>query len=122
MLDEDSKKNIRKHINTLCNTALVVIETLGDEDAADLSERLEQTAKAIAEHYDMEPELMEELHAMLMAARRRNALNQKGISYIDAEHAKDMVYALCDELDDPKEIMRHVRTADEMMSVWESEK
>ena len=65
---------------------------------------------------------MEELHAMLMAARRRNALNQKGISYIDAEHAKDMVYALCDELDDPKEIMRHVRTADEMMSVWESEK
>ena len=33
-----------------------------------------------------------------------------------------MVYALCDELDDPKEIMRHVRTADEMMSVWESEK
>ena len=50
MLDEDSKKNIRKHINTLCNTALVVIETLGDEDEADLSERLEQTAKAIAEH------------------------------------------------------------------------
>lgn len=31
-----------------------------------------------------------------------------------------MIYALCDNLADPKEIMSHVRTADEMMEVWEA--
>ncbi len=122
MLDENSRQNIRRHINTLCKTALAVIETLGTDEESDLVDRLEQTADAIAAHYEMEPELMEEFRAVIMAARKRASLDEEGIRFADAEQAKDMIYALCDCLDDPKDIMRHVRTADEMMAVWESER
>ena len=122
MLDEDSKQNIRRHIDTLCKTALAVIEVMGTDEDSDLVGRLEQTAGAIAAHYEMEPELMEEFHAVITASRKRMALNEEGLRFMDAEQAKDMIYALCDNLDDPKEIMRHVRTADEIMAVWEVEK
>lgn len=122
MLDENSKQNVRNHMNTLCQTALTVIDTMRMDEESDLVDRLEKTAEAIATHYDMEPELMEEYRDVIKGARNRAKLISDGFRYADAENAKDMVYALCDELDDPKEIMRHVRTADEMLAVWEAER
>lgn len=120
MLDENSRQNIRRHINTICKTALAVIEVMGTDKESDLVDRLEQTAGAIASHYEMEPELMEEFHTVIIAARKRTDLNEEGLQFIDVEQAKDMIYALCDNLSDPKDIMRYVRTADEMMAVWET--
>lgn len=122
MLDENSKQNIRKHINTICRTALAIIEMLDIDEESDLVDRLGETAKAIATHYEMEPELMEGYHALIEAARKKSELNREGFLFADAEHAKEMIYALCDNLTDPKEIMSHVRTADEMIAVWEPER
>ena len=65
MLDENSKQNVRNHIKTLCRTALEVIEVMRADEESDLVDRLEKTASAIAEHYDMEPELMEEYRNMI---------------------------------------------------------
>lgn len=120
MLDERCKQNIRKDINTLCQTAITVIETTEPGEESDLVERLGQIAEAIAAQYKMEPELMDGYHALIKATRRQNELNRQGYSFSDAERAKELIYALCDSLADPKEIMSHVRTADEMMAVWES--
>lgn len=122
MLDENSKQNIRKHINTICVTAITVLETLGNDEDYDLVDRLTQTAEAIATHYEMEPELMEGYHALIKAARKKVELNNEGFRFADAEQAKEMIYALCDNLTNPKEIMNHVRTADEMIAVWEPER
>lgn len=121
MLDEDSKQNVRNHIKSLCRTALEVIEVMGTDEESDLVDRLEKTASAIAIHYDMEPELMEEYRNVIKGARYRTKLIDDGFQYVDAENAKDMIYALCDELDNPKEIMCHVRTADEMLAIWEAD-
>ena len=41
---------------------------------------------------------------------------------MDAEQAREMIFAMCDRLDDPKEVMQHVRTACEMLEVWEPER
>ena len=110
MLDEDSKQNIRRHIDTLCKTALAVIEVMGTDEDSDLVGRLEQTAGAIAAHYEMEPELMEEFHAVITASRKRMALNEEGLRFMDAEQAKDMIYAITSTI--PKRLcaMRGRRT------------
>lgn len=122
MLDENSRQNIRRHINTLCRTALEVIEVMGIDGESDLVDRLGQTADAIAAQYEMEPELMENFHAIIDWSRKRISLDKEDICYNDAENTKEMIYTLCDSLNDPKDIMCHVRTADEMMAVWESER
>lgn len=95
---------------------------MGIDEEYDLVDRLGQTADAIATHYEMEPELMGNFHTIIDGTRKRISLDKEDMYYTDAEHAKEMIYALCDNLNDPKDIMSHVRTADEMMAVWESEK
>ena len=70
MLDENSKQNVRNHIKTLCRTALEVIEVMRADEESDLVDRLEKTASAIAEHYDMEPELMEEYRNMIKGGKK----------------------------------------------------
>lgn len=120
MLDERCKQNIRKYINTICQTAITVIETTEPGEESDLVQRLGQTADAIAAHYEMEPELMEGYHALIKATLKKAELEKQASSFRDAEQAKELIYALCDNLADPKEIMSYVRTADEMMAVWES--
>lgn len=120
MLDEHCKQNIRKDINTICQTAITVIETTEPGEESDLVQRLGQTADAIAAHYGMEPELMEGYHTLIKATLKKSELERQASSFRDAEQAKELIYALCDGLADPKEIMSHVRTADEMMAVWES--
>ena len=120
MLDEHCKQNIRKDINTICQTAITVIETTEPGEESDLVQRLGQTADAIAAHYGMEPELMEGYHTLIKATLKKSELERQASSFRDAEQAKELIYALCDGLADPKEIKSHVRTADEMMAVWES--
>lgn len=65
--------------------------------------------------------IIEEYRDMIKGARNRTKFIGGSFRYADAENAKDMIYALCDGLDDPKEIMCHVRTADEMLAVWEAD-
>ena len=119
MLDENSKQNIRTHVNTLCRTALEVIKIIGIDEGSDLIDRLGQTANAIAKCYEMEPELMENFYAVIDGTRTGACLTKEVISFGSALNAKEMIYALCDNLENPKDIMAHVRTADEMMAIWE---
>lgn len=42
MLDENSKQNVRNHMNTLCQTALAVIDTMRMDEESDLVDRLEK--------------------------------------------------------------------------------
>lgn len=120
MLDENSKQNISQNINTICRTAIMVLETLGNDVEYNLINCLTQTAEAIAAYYEMEPEVMEKFHSMINAARKKANPSEENVRFNDVEQAKEMIYTFCDNLTDPKEIMNYVRTADEMIAVWES--
>lgn len=122
MLDENIKKNIRRYINTICQTALRVIEVSEPGEENELVNRLGQNADAIAEQYGLEPEVMEGYHALITATIKKAELEEQGITISDVEQAKEMIYALCDNLTEPKKIMEHVRTADEMLAMWEYER
>lgn len=116
MLDEQAKENVKKSIQAILKTAITVQHTL-DEYGEDLAERLEQTAEAIQKTFELEPSLMDEFRHSMKAAKELDLGIPTELSYTEVEQAREMVYAMCDRLDDPKEIMRHVRTASEMQYV-----
>lgn len=117
MYDKDTIKNMERAIQTICKTAVTVWDTL-DEDGADLMERLEQTAAAICQHFGLEERVMEEYRSTMDAIRRLEIQTECAMSYHELEEARELTYALCDRLSDPKEIMGHVRTVLEMTEVW----
>lgn len=117
MLDEQAKENIRKHIKAILKTALAAQNALG-EYGEDLAERLEQSAEAIRKSFEMEESIMTDFRDKMKMAKELNIGLPAEISYKEIEQAREMIYAMCDRLDDPKEIMCHVRTAQEMQEVW----
>ena len=121
MLDEQAKENVRKDIQTILKTAIVVDSTL-DEYGSELCERLERTAEALQKTFEMEDSLMEDFRKALETAREQNSGEPEDFCYMDAEQAREMIFAMCDRLDDAKEVMQHVRTACEMLEVWEPER
>ena len=117
MYDKDTIKNMGNAIQTICKTAVAVWNTL-DEDGSDLIERLEQTATSIQQHFELEGGALEQYRSMMDSMKQLGIKSECSMSYRELEEARDLVYALCDKLEDPKEIMRHVRTACEMIEVW----
>ena len=72
MLDEQAKENVRKDIQTILKTAIVVDSTL-DEYGSELCERLERTAEALQKTFEMEDSLMEDFRKALETAREQNS-------------------------------------------------
>ena len=117
MYDKEIARNMENAIQTICKTAVTVWYTL-DEEGSDLIDRLEQTAASIQQHFEVEDGMLEQYRSMMGSMKRLDIKSECSMSYRELEEARDMVYALCDKLEDPKEIMRHVRTACEMIEVW----
>ena len=117
MYDQDTIKNLENAIQTICKTAVAVWNTL-DEDGSDLIDRLEQIAASIQQHFELEGGELEQYRSMMGSMKQLGIKSECSMSYRELEKARDVVYALCDKLEDPKEIMRYVRTACEMIEVW----
>lgn len=117
MYDKDTIKNMERAIQTLCKTAAAVWNIL-DEDGSDLIDRLEQTAVSIRQHFELEGDAPGQYRSMIDSMKQLDIQAECTMSYHELEEARELVYALCDKLDDSKEIMRHVRTACEMIEVW----
>ena len=41
---------------------------------------------------------------------------------VEVERVRDVIYEMCDQLDDPKEIMKYIRTTGKIMDIWNPEK
>ena len=117
MCDKETTNNMENINQTIYKTAVVVWNTL-DEDGSDLIDRLEQTAASIQQHFELEDGMVEQYRSMMDSMKQLDIESKCSTSYRELEEARDMVYALCDKLEEPKEIMRYVRTACEMIEVW----
>lgn len=105
------------NIDILMKTAVAVILTI--DDAGDnLVNELEYTAKSIHQAFGLDESVMSEYQQAINAAQKTASITSNPVRYQEAENTRDMIYELCDGLDDPKEIMRHIRTASELMYVW----
>lgn len=118
-VDEHAEKNIQKEINTICQTAITVWNTEAEEGVG-LVEKLDKVVEALVATYELNPEELTKYRTMVKSARELQlGLNTK-ITYADALNARDMIFALCDQLTDPKQIMEYVRTGCEIVYVWDN--
>lgn len=117
--DSSARQNIERSIQTICKTAIMVVSTL-EEEGSDLVDSLECAAESICKVFGMDEKAMENYRAALESSKELTLNLAEPVTYQEAESAREMIYALCDRLDDPKKIMQHVRTATEMLYVWES--
>lgn len=114
MLKEQEKENVRESIKAILKMALTV-EATRDEYGEDLAERLETTAKKIQTEFGIEETIMKEFHTAKEASKRWSLGMPIELSVREIKEAREMIFALCDRLESPKEIMCHVRTATEMV-------
>lgn len=121
MAEARTKEIVRCDIQTILKTAIMVWDIL-EEDGKALIEQLEQTAVALQRTYGLDNEVIEKYHNTMETVKEIDIVLPGTIRYAEAEQARETIYAMCDQLDDPKEIMRYVRTAREMLEVWYPER
>ncbi len=112
------KQTAEEAIDTICKAAIIAGAVL-DEYGTELAESLEEAAEAMQKHYELDTSIMERYRAKAAASRDITIGEMDSVTEQEMEQAHDMIYITCDHLTDPKEIMRHVRTANEMMYMWQ---
>lgn len=113
MADMEKREQAEMSVRALGKSAAVSVVTL---EETSLSDQFAYTAEAICRAYGLDGSVMEEFRQEV--AKAEDSSWADGIPYQDAENARDLIYEMCDRLTDPKEIMRHVRNASEMLYVW----
>ena len=114
-IQEKSKDAIR----TICNTAIMV-DTVLDDNGTNLMIALEQAAEAIQKNYGLDERIMGEYKDKVKASKNLKIGELEKVKTQDLENAQNIIYLVCDKLENPKEIMRYVRTANEMIYLWTS--
>lgn len=117
-VDENAQKNITKEINTICQTAITVWNTVAEE-GTDLIEKLDRVVESLVTTYELNPDVLTKYRTMIESAKEMQLGLKKKITYSEALNARDMIFALCDQLTDPKQIMEYVRTGCEIVYVWD---
>ena len=117
-VDEHAERNIQKEINTICQTAITVWNTMAEE-GADLVEKLDKVVESLVATYELNPEVLTKYRSTVESAKEMRLGLTKKITYNEAINARDMIFALCDQLTDPKQIMDYVRTGCEIVYVWD---
>lgn len=118
-VDEHAQNNIKKEINTICQTAITVWNTVGEEGTL-LTERLEWIVESLVEVYELDAQVLTKYKDTVESAKEMQLTIGKPITLVEAINAREMVFALCDQLTDPKQIMEYVRAGCEIVDVWDS--
>ena len=116
--DEHVESNIKKEINTICQTAITVWNTVAEE-GTELIEKLDKVVESLVTTYELNPEVLTKYRSTVESAREMRLGITNKITYCEANNVKDMIFALCDQLTDPKQIMEYVRTGCEIVYVWD---
>ena len=117
-VDEHAESNIKKEINTICQTAITVWNTVAEE-GTELIEKLDKVVESLVTTYELNPEVLTKYRSTVESAKEMRLGLTKKITYNEAINARDMIFALCDQLTDPKQIMEYVRTGCEIVYVWD---
>lgn len=106
------QERAKNAIRTISKTAAIhAVAT--EEIEKGLIPKFEATALAVQKHYGLNENVMDEYRAEVSKAIEM----EEDISHQQVEHAVDVIYEMCDSLDNPKEIMHHIKNAREMMYV-----
>lgn len=120
MLNEQERIKAEESVRTIMKAAMVSIFAMDTCDE-ELLERLEQTAERLQKTFGLDGDIMDEYRSKVAAAKEVGIITSE-LYHSEAEQVRDVIYEMCDRLDDPKEVMKHVRTAGEIIDIWDPEK
>lgn len=106
------KNDVVKAIGTICRTAKTMMIVNGEYVDGTVP-KLEETAAALAKHFDLGDEVMDKYREEIEASKELESTH--GTAVIDVEDAQDIIFEMCNSLTDPKEIMSHMFNARELM-------
>ena len=113
MKENETREQAELAIRTLGKSAAVAVVT---QETSSLSDQFAYTAEAVCRTYGLDGNVMEAFWQEV--TKVEDSICADAIPYQDAEITRDLIYDMCDQFNDPKEIMRHVRTATEMLYIW----
>lgn len=117
MLNEQERTKAEESVRTIMKAAVVSIFAMATCDE-ELLERLEQTAESIRKTFGLDGDIMDEYRSKVESAKEVRRITSQ-LYPAEAKQVRDTIYEMCDRLDDPKEVMRHVKTASEILDIWD---
>lgn len=118
ILNEQGKPNISNCIDILKRTSIAVISLLESNEENEFVDGLEYTAESLAKHHSLEEGIMTDYRTAMQIARQEDVPKVE-VNCSEAEMVRQAIFEMCDTLKNPKEIMRHVRTAFDVIAMWE---
>lgn len=114
MLNEQERTKAKESVRTIMKAAMVSIFAMATCD----EELLEQTAESIRKTFGLDGDIMDEYRSKVESAKEVRRITSQ-LYPAEAKQVRDTIYEMCDRLDDPKEVMRHVKTASEILDIWD---
>lgn len=118
LLNEQGKPNIRTCIDIIKRTSIAVISLLERDEENEFVNDLEYTAENLSKHHNMEENVMADYRSATVTARQED-VPTADVNCSEVETVRRAIFEMCDTLKNPKEIMRHMRTAFDIMAMWE---
>ena len=114
-LERNGLQTVAQHFKDL------FLASVHRDGAEELLERLEQTAERLQKTFGLDGDIMDEYRSKVESAKEVRRITSQ-LYPAEAKQVRDTIYEMCDRLDDPKEVMKHVRTAGEIIDIWDPEK
>ena len=118
LLNKQEKADAYRCIDTIKKTSLAVISLLEEDEENEFVTELEYTAESLVKHHNLDETVMADYQNKMQIARKED-VPRVNVSISEVELARLVILKMCDCLDNPKEIMRHVRVAFDVMAMWE---
>ena len=78
-VDQHAENNIKKEINTICQTAIRVWDTIAEEGAG-LIEKLDKVVESLVATYELNPEVLTKYRTMVESAKEMQLGSNKRIT------------------------------------------
>ena len=119
-MEEREKTEVEASIHIIMKAAIIKIFS-ADPCCEEVLEQLEQTAEKICKTFGLKGKIMDEYRSKVMSAKEIQMITSE-LYPVEVERVRDVIYEMCDQLDDPKEIMKYIRTTGKIMDIWNPEK
>lgn len=118
LLSEQGKSRIHNCIDIIKRTSIAVISLLEKDEENEFVNNLEYTAENLIRHHNIEEKVMLDYKDAIQTARQ-DEVQTVNVNCNEVETVRRAIFEMCDKLKNPQEIMRHMRTAFDIIAMWE---
>lgn len=119
LVNEQGNPKIHNCIDIIKRTAIAVISLLEPNEENEFVSGLEYTAESLVKHHGIEENVISDYRDAMEKAWQED-MPKVSVNGSEVETVRSAIFEMCDTLENPKEIMRHMRTAFDIIGMWDS--